>query len=350
MLTLSSCAAAAMTGRPPRPAYLQAMLTETRPPETAPPPETTETPPETAAAAPVTAKPLPEPVTLSFSGKPLSGLFYDTRKREAYGGYAYEYPVGSGDITVLGANLVYVGESFAYDCVFTTTSPVPAIEWSTDSPCGSISPDGVFTAVSAGICTVTASCEPDGISSSLRVHCVCPGDGIDFIPMVNNIPISNKTYPLPSDYAPRAIPEAKAAAERMIAAAEEDGLTLTPMSFFRSFDYQKDVYELWRTQYGDEQTDLVSARPGFSEHQLGLALDFNLLLYGFADTKEGKWLKAHCSEYGFILRYPSFEAQEYTGYSFEPWHVRYMGEELAARVTETGKSLEELLGIDSRYR
>ncbi len=308
--------------------------------------QTTEEPPEEVTVS----EAVREPVTVTFSGKDPGELIRDTRKRDACGGYEYEYPISSGNITVLGANLVYVGESFGFDCVYTTVSPEQMLEWSVDSGCGSITPEGVFTALDVGVCYVTAYCPADGISSSMKVHCIRPGDVIGFIPMVNNIPIANKTYPLPEDYEPGLQSVAEEALDRLKAAAKADGILLEPVSLFRSFERQKEVYDSWFVQYGREETDNISARPGHSEHQLGLAADINSLQYEFADTKEGIWLREHCHEYGFILRYPSFEAKEYTGYNFEPWHIRYIGEELAPRVTETGKTLEELLGIDSRYR
>ena len=87
--------------------------------------------------------------------------------------------------------------------------------------------------------------------------------------------------------------------------------------------------------------------PGASEHQLGLAIDINCDTYtsldeGFADTEAGKWLAAHCYEYGFILRYPL--GKEYiTGVEYEPWHFRYVGKEAATVISEQGICLEEFI-------
>ena len=102
--------------------------------------------------------------------------------------------------------------------------------------------------------------------------------------------------------------------------------------------------------YGKEQAERVSARPGYSEHQLGLAIDVNSCYYDFADTAEAKWLAKNCCKYGFILRYPSYASEKITGYAYEPWHIRYLGKELAKKVFDSGLTLEEYLGIDSRYR
>ena len=92
----------------------------------------------------------------------------------------------------------------------------------------------------------------------------------------------------------------------------------------------------------------LRARPGHSEHQTGLAVDLNSLEYAFADTPEGLCIAAHCHEYGFILRYPQ-DKEDVTGNRYEPWHVRYLGTEAAAKVAASGLCLEEYLGITSVY-
>ena len=91
------------------------------------------------------------------------------------------------------------------------------------------------------------------------------------------------------------------------------------------------------------------ARPGMSEHCLGLAVDiitsdYTTLDYGFAQTDAAKWLYEHCAEYGFILRYPE-DKTDVTGIIYEPWHFRYVGEEAAAYIMENGLTLEEFLGV-----
>src|SRR5699024_5056985 len=99
---------------------------------------------------------------------------------------------------------------------------------------------------------------------------------------------------------------------------------------------------------GAEMADTYSARPGHSEHQTGLAFDLNEISDAFAGTPEAEWLAEHAHEYGFIIRYPA-DKEDITGYSYEPWHVRYLGKEIAEKVYESGLCLEEYLGIDSVY-
>ena len=134
----------------------------------------------------------------------------------------------------------------------------------------------------------------------------------------------------------------------MCAAAYEDGVSLWPISTYRSYDYQEGLYNRYVERDGQEEADRYSARPGHSEHQTGLAIDLNSLDYSFADTAEGRWIAAHCHEYGFILRYPQNKEAE-TGYRYEPWHVRYLGVGTATAVAQSGLCLEEYLGITSFY-
>ena len=172
---------------------------------------------------------------------------------------------------------------------------------------------------------------------------------IDGLTYVNGILIANKTYLLPADYAPgRILPEAQTAFDTMRAAAKEEGLTLKIVSGYRSYQKQDKVYHNYAARDGAALADRYSARAGSSEHQTGYAMDINSVRQSFAETKEGKWLAAHCAEYGFILRYPKDKEAE-TGFMYEPWHIRYLGVELAQKITESGLCLEEYLGITSVY-
>ena len=172
---------------------------------------------------------------------------------------------------------------------------------------------------------------------------------VDGFTYVNGILIVNKTYALPEDYHPNGLhPEAKAAFDRMQAAAAVEGLKLKIISGFRPYSQQYSTYNNYAARDGKELADRYSARPGHSEHQTGLAMDINSLRQSFANTAEGKWLAAHCAEYGFIIRYGEGK-EEKTGFMYEPWHIRYLGADLAKEVTESGLSLEEFLGITSVY-
>jgi D-alanyl-D-alanine carboxypeptidase len=110
----------------------------------------------------------------------------------------------------------------------------------------------------------------------------------------------------------------------LTAAAKKEGLKLTLSSSFRSWAYQKDLFQSYVTRDGVATAERYSARPGRSQHQLGTVIDFGSVTPEFASTKEGQWLAAHAGEYGFSLSYP--EGQEpLTGYTYEPWHYRYIG-------------------------
>ena len=145
-------------------------------------------------------------------------------------------------------------------------------------------------------------------------------------------------------------PAALAAFDRLAADAAKDGLNIFIISSYRSYTKQQYTYQNWVNIYGQKEADRISARPGFSEHQLGLAIDVNSCYFAFAETKEAEWLDKNCYKYGFILRYPSFESEKYTGYAYEPWHIRYVGTELAKKISDSGKTLEQYLGITSYYR
>lgn len=169
------------------------------------------------------------------------------------------------------------------------------------------------------------------------------------ITYVNGVLIANKTYELPENYNPGLDSQTSSAFETMKAAASADGISLWIVSGFRSYDTQEELYNNYVEKDGKEEADRYSARPGHSEHQTGLALDLNSLETSFEDTPEGQWLASNCYKYGFIIRYQK-NKESVTGYMYEPWHVRYLGVDLATKVYNSGKCLEEYLGIDSEYK
>lgn len=115
---------------------------------------------------------------------------------------------------------------------------------------------------------------------------------------------------------------------------------------YRSYDRQKEIYDANVARQGAERTNLFSAKPGYSEHQSGLAMDVstNSIHYRleeeFAGTPEGRFLADHAHEYGFIIRYPK-DKSDITGYSYEPWHIRYVGETMAKDLYDRGITMEE---------
>ncbi len=128
-------------------------------------------------------------------------------------------------------------------------------------------------------------------------------------------------------------------------AAEAAGVALAVQSAYRSFAYQRQVFDGWVARLGEAQALRVSARPGHSEHQLGTAIDFRSRggaaawdVDDWGRTPEGAWLMAHAHRYGFVLSYPAGEEAR-TCYDYEPWHYRWLGREQAAQVHAAGVPL-----------
>ena len=183
----------------------------------------------------------------------------------------------------------------------------------------------------------------------------------------------NREYPLPDDFVPESLttpdvlfpftdtsidkakmtPEAgEALAELFDAAYEEAGLTLYGVSAYRSYARQYTIYATNLAVYGIAHTNRYSAAPGRSEHQTGLSIDISCASEGFgledtfADTPEGIWVAENAHRFGFILRYPE-DKEDITGYNYEPWHIRYVGDELAEYLYRTGLTLDEYYGVPS---
>lgn len=141
-----------------------------------------------------------------------------------------------------------------------------------------------------------------------------------------------------------------AAMEKMFAAAKIDGISLKLESGYRSYAEQASVYAGYVSASGQQQADTFSARPGHSEHQTGLAADIEPsdrtceVEQCFETTPEGKWLAANAYKYGFTIRYKK-NTQNLTGYEFEPWHIRYVGIELAAQLNNSGQTLEQYFNL-----
>lgn len=167
---------------------------------------------------------------------------------------------------------------------------------------------------------------------------------------VDGILIVNKTYELPADYPTGALnPNALAQFNKLTEDAAKLGLSIKCSSGYRSYKDQERIYNNYVAIDGIVKADTYSARPGHSEHQSGLAIDVNSIDYTFLNTPECDWLAKNAHKYGFIIRYP-LGKEAYTGYSYEPWHIRYLGVDTATAVYNSGLSLEEYLGITSAYK
>lgn len=163
----------------------------------------------------------------------------------------------------------------------------------------------------------------------------------------------NEHHPLqPRDYAPKdlvavsakgteMVPRAAKAMKKLIAGGAQDGQRLMVVSAYRSYDHQVTLFQRYTRKYGDDYAARISARPGTSEHQLGLSADLGAasgqcsLKACLADLPSGKWIAAHAADYGFIVRYPN-DQHETTGYNFEPWHLRYVGTKAAQQMEQDG--------------
>lgn len=166
--------------------------------------------------------------------------------------------------------------------------------------------------------------------------------------LIDGILVVNKTIALPSGYDPGLLPETQQAFEAMRSAAAADGITLFIKSGYRSYADQRIVYGDYAARLGQAVADTFSSRPGHSEHQSGLTIDVNLARAAFAGTPEARWIAEHAPDFGFVVRYPEGR-EDVTGYTYEPWHLRYLGQDLATQLTAADLSLEEYLGISSTY-
>lgn len=142
--------------------------------------------------------------------------------------------------------------------------------------------------------------------------------------------------------------DAADATELLFSKAQEAGYELTLRTGYISYSVQKSLYNQDVYEMGLEYADKFNSRPGHSEHQTGLAIDIttpsinNELSLEFADTEEGKWVLAHAHEYGFIIRYPENRESE-VGYFYEPYHLRYVGVEVATEIFENNWTLEDYI-------
>ncbi|GLX70052.1 M15 family metallopeptidase [Paenibacillus glycanilyticus] len=140
--------------------------------------------------------------------------------------------------------------------------------------------------------------------------------------------------------------EAAGALEDLFAGAEKDGIYLAGVSAYRSQSTQKSLFNRYVAKDGMEKALTYSAFPGTSEHQTGLAIDVSgsdgkcAAEDCFGGTPEAEWLADHVAEYGYIIRYPEGK-DAITGYKYEPWHIRYVGKELAQEIDEKDLTLEE---------
>ncbi|MGL4606753.1 MAG: M15 family metallopeptidase [Eubacteriaceae bacterium] len=179
------------------------------------------------------------------------------------------------------------------------------------------------------------------------------------------IKIVNKYQSVPEDYVPEDLitvevdgigsnlqmrTEAAHALKELFDAGKKEGFLLSASSGYRSYATQDALFDNNVKTLGMQEAEMVSARPGRSEHQLGLAMDITSeavdfqLVEAFGETPEGIFLKNNAYKYGFIVRYPQGKT-DITGYAYEPWHFRYVGLENAKMIFDSGKTMEEYFKI-----
>jgi D-alanyl-D-alanine carboxypeptidase len=198
----------------------------------------------------------------------------------------------------------------------------------------------------------------DGDKENLTYQIVKPKNALPIITKehsvtkVNGHVIVNKHYALPPSHKPGEDKHAKKQLNKLLAAAEKDDVDLKFRSGYRSYKDQQDIMKKFVKEEGQEQAKHYTAVPGHSEHQTGLAFDVGTdapikdFKKDFGKLKEGKWLAQHAPEYGFIIRYPKGQEKE-TGYSYEAWHVRYVGPELAKIIKDENTNLETYYNLSN---
>ena len=294
---------------------------------------------------------------------------YSTIVAKKAGDYKLKLSTNSGSITKeINLKIQEVAESIQLDKtdvelqigqtlkVEATILPQEAVNkelnWtSTDNNIATVDKDGNITAVSEGNCQINVSTNDPIVSAKINVviKAVSSNNYYNYnsedITYINGILLVNKNHPVPRDYAPGLQDDAYNAFLQLSADAASAGFDIQLLSGYRSYDTQDRLYNNYVAVYGQAEADTFSARPGTSEHQTGLAMDVGWIDDTYGDTPSGIWLAQNCYKYGFIIRYPKGK-ENITGYKYEPWHIRYLGVDIAKDVYESGLCLEEYLGVN----
>ena len=160
----------------------------------------------------------------------------------------------------------------------------------------------------------------------------------NYIP--NNLELLDNSYAKSGIYL---VKEAKEQIEKLISDAKNDGMNIRVISAYRSYSYQENLYNNYVKSDGVALADTYSARPGYSEHQTGLVVDVTRAFdnfNNFENSEECNWMLNNAHNYGFILRYPK-DKENITTYSFEAWHYRYVGVELAKKIKASNLTFDE---------
>lgn len=243
-------------------------------------------------------------------------------------------PAALTGLAVLAVLAAGCAGSSAPEPTTTDASPAAPTPTATSPAAPTPSPPAATPSVSSG--------HADPASLDIVVNKSRPLSPVDWAPD-DLVPVPGADLPLRA--------EAAAAAGALLEAAAADGHPLTTLSAYRSHEHQVRTYRHWVDELGRAEADRVSARPGHSEHQTGLAWDVGDpaspacdLETCFGDTAAGRWVAEHAVEHGFVVRYPA-GAEPVTGFAHEPWHLRYVGGAAAARIEADGGVLETAWGL-----
>lgn len=249
---------------------------------------------------------------------------------------------------------LYIGGSVTITATLVPDNAVNKdLEWiSSDESIATVE-NGKITAKKLGKCNIKIknTSEPI-IERDITVNVVkkpsfpSPGQGAQNanLTYINGILVVNKKYSVPSTYSPGINPTAYNAYIALKNAASAAGFSMPLISGYRSYQTQTNLYNSYVAQYGESIANTFSAKPGQSEHQTGLAFDVGSIDNNYGNTSAGIWLAQNAHKFGFIIRYP--KGKEWiTGYQYEPWHIRYLGTNIATDIYNKGVCLEEYLGI-----
>lgn len=163
----------------------------------------------------------------------------------------------------------------------------------------------------------------------------------DYVPG-DLVRVKVKFYPKVTRQEKKMRSQAARALEDLFLQGEKEGVELYGLSGYRSYTSQMDTFEGSEDKNGKKYAEQHVAKPGESEHQTGLAMDVTNSKHSFPYSEEARWLANNAYKYGFIIRYPK-EKEDITGYSYEPWHIRYVGTDASEEINSKGIVLEEYL-------
>ena len=257
------------------------------------------------------------------------------------------------------------GKDSGEDTSTSSTAPVQSSQ--TSAPDEQISTSSSTAVTSESSSKTSSSKTKTSSESTSKYEYIYAYAGFNPSPADMSVPFNlillNRDYVLPDGYTPKLAEAVKGSSvkldyrvaphyQEMYDAAKEDGITLTPVSGYRTYTRQKNNFEnrialLQNQGYSKKEATIKASEiillPGTSEHNAGLAMDICSLSESFENTKESRWLQEHAHEYGFIMRYPK-DKTDITKITYEPWHYRYVGVEVAAKIKSSGMVLEEYLG------